>query len=204
MAERATRPTLVLASASPRRRELLTRLGLDPVVRPADLDETPHPDEDPVDLVRRLAASKARAVARTDAAADPTVGGEVVLAADTEVALDGRSLGKPRDDDHAAAMLRALSGRTHTVVTGVATASAAGVEVAHVVTEVTFATLGDRDIAWYVATGEPRDKAGAYALQGAGGALVERIDGSASNVIGLPLAETVALLRGAGIELLAR
>jgi septum formation protein len=188
--------TLVLASASPRRRQLLASLGLDPVVRPADVDETPQADEAPVALVRRLATTKASTVARADA--------EVVLAADTEVALDGRSLGKPRDDDHAAAMLRSLAGRTHPVVTGIAVASAGGVEVAHVATEVTFSALSDEDIAWYVGTGEPMGKAGAYAIQGAGAVLVERIDGSASNVVGLPLAETVALLRRAGFEPLRR
>jgi septum formation protein len=185
---------LVLASASPRRRELLARLGLDPVIRPADIDETPSPGEDPHDLVVRLAAAKAAtSLARGDAQ-------DLVLAADTEVVLDGQVLGKPRDRDDAARMLRRLAGRSHEVVTGVAVRRCGTARTTRVTTEVRFRPLCDAEIAWYVATGEPEDKAGAYALQGAGAALVERIDGSDTNVIGLPLAETVTLLRQVGMD----
>jgi septum formation protein len=196
-------PRLVLASGSPRRRELLARLGLAPVVRPTDIDETPLPDEDPIALVRRLAAGKARAGSAGPAGAAGVEGRgdtEVVLAADTVVVLGAEVLGKPRDASDAAAMLRALSGRTHEVTTGVAVRSPAGERVIHVTTAVTFRPLLDTEVGWYVATGEPLDKAGAYGLQGAGAVLVERVEGSDTNVIGLPLAETVELLRGAGLD----
>jgi septum formation protein len=188
-----TRPTLVLASASPRRAELLARLGLHPVIRPAHVDETPHPDEPPTDLVVRLAATKAAAVAtdRDD---------EVVLAADTEVVADGRVLGKPRDREDAATMLRTLSGRTHEVITGLAVQRGTTARLAQVTTRVTFRALTDAEVGWYLRTGEPDDKAGAYALQGAGAVLVARIEGSDTNVIGLPLAEAVDLLRAAGFD----
>jgi septum formation protein len=189
-------PTLVLASASPRRRDLLRRLGLDPALRPVDLDETPHDVEPPHDLVVRLAAAKAAA------GTDRGEGDEVVLAADTEVVLDGTVLGKPVDDADAAAMLRRLNGRTHEVVTGLAVRRGEIARLATVTTAVTFRHLTDDEIAWYVATGEPSGKAGAYALQGAGAVLVASIAGSDTNVIGLPLAETVALLREVGLDLL--
>jgi septum formation protein len=191
-------PTLVLASASPRRAELLARLGLDPVVRPAGLDESVHPDEPPADLVARLAAAKAAASAAAGEPGDD----EVVLAADTEVVIDGRVLGKPRDRDDAHAMLRALSGRSHEVITGIAVQRGDTSRIAQVTTAVTFRDLSDAEIAWYLATGEPDDKAGAYGLQGAGAVLVERLAGSDTNVIGLPLAETVVLLRQVGFEAL--
>jgi septum formation protein len=187
---------LVLASASPRRRELLGRLGLDPLVRPADIDETPRPGEDPHELVVRLASAKAAASGDGHAGAPD----EVVLAADTEVVLDGQVLGKPRDRDDAARTLRRLAGRVHEVVTGVAVRRGGTARATRVTTEVRFRPLSDVEIAWYVATGEPDDKAGAYGLQGAGAALVDRIDGSDTNVIGLPLAETVALLRNVGFD----
>jgi nucleoside triphosphate pyrophosphatase len=179
---------LVLASASPRRRELLERIGVAFEVRPADLDETPRAGEEPSTLARRLAADKARAVA---ADAD----GAWVLGADTVVDLDGVTFGKPADDVDAGRMLRTLAGRTHLVHTGVAVCRPDGTLVTEVVTtSVTFAELSDEVIAWYVATGEPADKAGAYGLQGIGGALVERIDGSVSNVLGLPLTTVRRLL----------
>jgi septum formation protein len=186
-------PELVLASASPRRAELLARLGLTPEVRPSHVDETVLPGEAPADTVVRLARAKAVAAARDD---------EVVLAADTEVVLDGRVLGKPADREDASAMLRSLAGRRHEVTTGLAVVRGARVEVDRVTTIVTFRPLTDAEIAWYLATGEPDGKAGGYALQGAGAALVERIDGSDTNVIGLPLAETVTLLRRVGLDLL--
>jgi septum formation protein len=182
---------LTLASQSPRRRELLAGLGLALEVRPARTDETPRAGEAPRDYVRRVAREKARAVT-----------GAVVLAADTTVALGGEIFGKPEDDADAARMLRALAGRSHEVLTGVCVRTAAGAEREVVVaTEVAFAPLSGEEIAWYVATGEPRDKAGAYAIQGAAGAFVSAVRGSVSNVIGLPLAETLALLRAAGLPL---
>jgi septum formation protein len=195
--EDTRRLRLVLASSSPRRRELLGRLGLEPAVRPADVDETPRRGEAPVDLVVRLASSKAAASA---ARREPGDLEEVVLAADTEVVLDGRVLGKPRDRDDAARMLRWLAGRTHEVVTGVAVRRGGTARAVRVTTEVRFRELSDAEIAWYVATGEPDGKAGAYGLQGAGAVLVDRIDGSDTNVIGLPLAETVRLLRQVGLD----
>lgn len=182
---------LTLASQSPRRRELLAGLGLSLEVRPARTDETPRAGEAPRDYVGRVAREKARAVR-----------GTVVLAADTTVALGGDIFGKPEDDADAARMLRALAGRSHEVLTGVCVRSAASGEREVVVaTEVAFAPLSDDEIAWYIATGEPRDKAGAYAIQGVAGAFVSAVRGSVSNVIGLPLAETLALLRAAGLPL---
>jgi septum formation protein len=186
----------VLASGSPRRRELLGQLGLSFVVMSPDVDETPLGHEDPRRYVARLAAAKAGAVARR---ADAS--GAAVLAADTTVELDGRILGKPADGADAARMLHALAGRDHEVHSGVALAHDGHVHVLTVTTTVSFAPLGPDEIAWYVATREPMDKAGAYALQGIGGAFVVAVHGSVSNVIGLPLVETLGLLTGAGITL---
>lgn len=201
-------PALVLASGSPRRAELLARIGLHPAVRVTDVDETVLAGEAPGDTVVRLA--RAKAIAGRDAA-DRDVAGreaadrdEVVLAADTEVVLDGRVLGKPLDGDDAARMLRALSGRQHEVTTGLAAVRGGQVVTDRVTTTVRFRPLTDTEIGWYLATGEPAGKAGGYALQGAGAALVERLDGSDTNVIGLPLADTVLLLRAVGFEPLAR
>lgn len=185
-------PVLTLASQSPRRRELLGALGFPLEVRPAHADETPHPGEGPAAYARRVAQEKARAVA-----------GEVVLAADTTVAVDGEILGKPRDDADAARMLRRLSGRTHEVISAVCLRRpAVRLEFdAVTTTRVEVAALDERTIAWYVATGEPRDKAGAYAVQGLFGAFVRGVAGSVTGVIGLPLDETLALLRRAGYPL---
>ena len=186
--------TVVLASASPRRHELLTRTGVPFVVRSPDIDESPLDGEPPVDYVRRLASAKASAI---DAAA-----GELVIAADTTVDLDSRILGKPIDDREAAEMLRQLSGRTHRVHTGVAV-SADGRQFVEVCTTlVTFVALADSVIEWYIATGEPMGKAGAYALQGAGAALVSSVHGSVSNVIGLPMHVVLELAARGGIDLL--
>ncbi|HYD43006.1 MAG TPA: Maf family protein [Anaeromyxobacter sp.] len=188
------RPRLILASQSPRRRELLAGLGIALEIRPARTDESVLPGESPRAYVARVAREKARAVS-----------GPVVLAADTAVVLGDAILGKPRDADDAARMLRALSGTRHEVLTAVCvrSADAAGVQEreALVATEVRFRALSDREIAWYVATGEPLDKAGGYALQGAGGALVDGVAGSVSGVVGLPLAESLALLADAGFPL---
>jgi septum formation protein len=174
---------LVLASGSPRRRELLAQLGLFFDVVPADVDETPLPGESPRDLVRRLAVAKATAV-----------DGDPVLAADTIVEVDGEILGKPLDAADARRMLGRLSGRSHHVHTGVAVRSGERVEVDVTTTIVTFVALTDGAVDWYLATGEPFDKAGAYAIQGAGGVFVETIRGSASNVVGLPIATVARLL----------
>lgn len=187
-------PTVVLASGSPRRLELLRRLGLDPEVRVAAVDEALRPGEAPAATVARLAAAKARAVEAPY--------GALVVAADTEVVLDGTVLGKPADDPEATAMLRSLSGREHVVLTGVhvrwGEREAAAVEE----TVVRFRGLGDDEVAAYVATGEPHDKAGGYGIQGAGGMFVERIEGSDTNVVGLPLATVVRLAAEVGVTLL--
>ena len=186
---------VVLASGSPRRHELLAQIGVAFTVRVPDIDESPLSDEKPSDYVRRLAFAKAAAV---DASPD-----ELVVAADTTVELDGQIFAKPVDAADAAAMLRHLSGRTHRVHTGVAV-RCDGRELAEVCTTlVSFVDLDDATIDWYVATGEPLDKAGAYALQGAGGALVRLVRGSVSNVIGLPLHLVVSLAEQLGVQLLA-
>jgi nucleoside triphosphate pyrophosphatase len=171
---------VVLASGSPRRREILTALGVAFDVQPADIDEAVQPGEAPLDYVRRLAASKAGAVA----AAQP---GRVVVAADTTVVIDGEILGKPAGIDEARAMARRLAGRTHQVLTGIAVAAGGAVLVDVETTHVTFSVLSDDLIEWYVAQSEPYDKAGGYALQGAAAAFVERVDGNVANVIGLPV-----------------
>lgn len=175
------------------------------------MDETPRPDEAAAELVVRLAGAKAAASAAVAAGAardgmgpgevgDAPGSDEVVLAADTVVTLDGVVLGKPRDRDDAATTLRRLAGRTHEVVTGVAAVRGPVSAVIRVTTAVTFRDLTDAEVAWYLATGEPDDKAGAYGLQGAGAVLVRRVEGSDTNVIGLPLAETVDLLRDVGFD----
>jgi septum formation protein len=184
---------LVLASASPRRSDLLRSVGLDFEVVPADIDESTRPGETPSEYVARLSTEKARVVA------ERVGGGAVVIAADTTVDVDGRILEKPMDDPDARRMLRLLSGRTHLVHTGVTVSRfpetrARGTATCVVETAVRFVELTDRAIDWYLATGEHAGKAGAYGIQGAAGAFVDRVDGSVTNVIGLPLAETLALL----------
>jgi septum formation protein len=192
--------SLVLASGSPRRRELLTGAGLKFAVRAADIDETPLDDEAPTAYVRRLSIEKAAASAASPLASVS----DVIIAADTTVEIDGLILEKPLDDDDAYGMLRRLSGRSHHAHTGVTVSVARnGARRSSsilVSTEVTFVALTDDMIDWYLATGEASDKAGAYGIQGAAGAFVERIDGSVTNVIGLPLAETLATLRNALAE----
>ena len=186
-----TSPRLVLASASPRRRELLARLHAGFVVRAAEVDETPRAGEAPEAMVLRLALEKARAAARED---------EIVLGADTVVAVDGEILGKPGDDATALAMLRRLSGRSHEVWTGVALVAAGRELVRACRTEVLFRRLGEQEMAAYVATGEPRDKAGAYGIQGGAAAFVERVEGDFTNVVGLPLPLVAELLAELGPE----
>jgi septum formation protein len=184
---------LVLASASPRRLELLRRLGLSPEVLPADVDESVQPGEEAFRYVERVAQEKAEVVA----AARP---GAIVLAADTAVVLSGEPLGKPSDRSDALGMLERHSGRSHDVLTAVAVIGPDAelhttIEVARVVMAET--TSAERR--WYVDTGEPLDKAGGYAVQGAGAVLVRRVEGDPTTVIGLPLGATVALLRAAGL-----
>lgn len=186
--------SLVLASASPRRRELLARLGLPFTVDASDDPETVDPDLPPERLVMAFAERKARAVAACHPAG-------LVIGADTEVALHGRVFGKPAGDADAARMLRALSGRAHEVWTGLVVLDAATgrIERHAVPSIVRFLELSDAEIAAYAATGEGRDKAGAYAIQGGGSALVEAIHGCWTNIVGLPLCETADLLRRYGV-----
>jgi len=179
---------LILASASPRRAELLRLAGFDFDVDPADVDETARDGESPADYVRRLASAKSAAVHGRRAEA------VVVLGADTAVVVDGLILGKPRDDGEAAAMLRRLGGRTHEVLTGVSLRNGRTELNAVVITRVTFGALSDADIAAYVASGEGRDKAGAYAIQGLASRFVPSIEGSYSNVVGLPVATVAELV----------
>ncbi len=192
---------LVLASASPRRRELLTQAGYEFQIHPAHIPEDPLPDEDPIAYVVRLAREKAEAVYRELAARNGNSGDALaVLGADTTVTLDNHILGKPENADDAARMLRMLSGRTHRVLTGVAVATAEGTEVAAEATAVQFLTVADAEIAAYVATGEPMDKAGAYAIQGRAARWIPRIEGCYFNVVGLPLALVTALLDARRIQ----
>ena len=223
---------LVLASASPRRRELLTQAGYSFTVHPAHIPEDPLPNEDPVAYVTRLAREKAQAVynelalkghdvksnekdalgsleasghdfsraesdskeARALAPAGSFSEVLTVLAADTTVTLDNQILGKPSNPADAARMLRLLSGRTHQVITGVALISATSTQIASETTAVTFLPISDDAIAAYIATGEPMDKAGAYAIQGRAARWIPRIEGDYFNVVGLPLALVSALL----------
>lgn len=188
--------TVVLASGSPRRLELLGRIGVEPVVRPADIDETPRPGEEPDATVARLARTKARTVEHGPE--------DLVVAADTEVVLAGGVLGKPADAGAATAMLRSLSGRVHRVITGVHVLHREREAAAVEETLVHVRDLTDEEIDAYVATGEPFGKAGAYAVQGAGGMFVERLEGSDTNVVGLPLATVVRLAADVGVTLLPR
>jgi septum formation protein len=192
---------LILASASPRRRELLAQVGYKFEVRPAHIPEDPLSGEDPIVYVTRLAREKAEAVFRDLAAASPKPGKNIaVLGADTTVTLDNTILGKPQDAADATRILRLLSGRSHRVITGVALASAEGTEVAAEATAVQFLTLSDVEIAAYIATGEPMDKAGAYGIQGHAARWIPRIEGCYFNVMGLPLALVCSLLEACRIQ----
>jgi septum formation protein len=187
-------PFLVLASASPRRAELLRTAGIRFEVVAADVDERQHDGEDAEAYVRRLATAKATHVAAAHR-------GRPVLGADTTVVVDGEVLGKPRDAAEAASMLRRLSGRSHNVLTGVCLIGADGrTEAAVASTTVEFRPLTAAEIATYVASGEPMDKAGAYAIQGGAGPFVTRIDGDYDNVVGLPVALIQAMCRGGRIQ----
>ena len=200
-------PSVVLASSSPRRRDLLMALGLSPEIVPADIDETPQPGEKPAELVERLARAKAEAV--VGRVSTPSL----VIAADTVIDLDDVVLGKPVDRADAAATLRSLSGRPHRCLTGMAVALPAAdpdgearIEVGVEITDVWMRTIDDDEIAWYVASGEADGKAGSYAIQGLASLFVDRIEGSYHNVVGLPTAALDRLTRSAGwpLRLLAQ
>lgn len=187
-------PRLVLASASPRRRDILAALGIDFTVRAADVDEVPLAAESAADMVLRLAAAKAAAVERD---AD-----EIVLGADTAVVLGDRSFAKPGSEAEALSMLVALSGELHHVLTGVAVLGPDGMTTALSSTEVRFRDIDPDEARRYWHSGEPEGKAGSYAIQGLGGMFVEQLSGSYSGVVGLPVFETTRLLEQAGIEVL--
>jgi septum formation protein len=187
-------PPILLASSSPRRREILASLGLRFETRAADVDETLLPGESAAAAAERLARAKAGKVAKEMPDA-------FVVGADTLVVLDGAALGKPRDRADARRMLSALAGRTHDVVTGVACARGGRVVSGRETTRVVFAPMTTSEIETYSASGEPDDKAGAYALQGIGALFVERVEGSSSNVVGLPVRLFYRLAAELGVDL---
>ena len=182
---------LILASASPRRRDLLTQIALPHTVRPAHIDETLYENEDPLAYVRRLAFQKAACIAE----AEPH---GTILAADTTVVLDSRILNKPANLNEALHMLNALAGRTHHVHTGIAVVHAGNTRTHVETTAVTFTGIPDTELTAYLATGDSLDKAGAYGIQGYAARWISRIEGDFFNVVGLPLAATLRLLRKAG------
>ncbi len=187
------REPLHLASSSPRRREILSALGLEFTCAGADVDERRRDNEPAADMVRRLAIAKARAALPRDG---------VVLAADTAVALSERVFGKPTSETDALDMLMALSGQTHHVVTGIAVAAADSLEAVVAQSEVVFRDIDPAEAAVYWQSGEPRDKAGGYAIQGLGGLFVRELRGSYTGVVGLPVFETAQLLQLAGIDVM--
>ncbi len=190
---RGAAPRVILASQSPRRRELLTLVGIAHEMMPADINEAVRVGEDPAAYTERLAREKAAVIAARHPEA-------IVIAADTTVVVDGEILGKPADAAAARAMIRRLAGRSHTVLTAIAVARG-GEEVSGVESvQVTFRALTDDEIARYVATGEPMDKAGAYGIQGWGATIVERVDGDYFSVMGLGLRRLVALFAELGVE----
>jgi septum formation protein len=191
--------TLILASASPRRRELLTQAGYRYEIQPSSIPESRRPGEDAIRFATRLAREKAEEVF---ARHQPSITPLMVLGADTVVVCDGEVMGKPADAADATRMLLLLSGRTHQVVTGVAVVWGLGsAEVAAELTQVTMHTLSPQEVADYVASGEPMDKAGAYAIQGYAGRWIPRIHGCYFNVVGLPLALVTSLLEGAELRM---
>jgi len=192
--------SIYLASRSPRRAELLQQVGIDFDVLPSDIDESILPGEPPETYVMRLAGSKAAVGLANMQQAN--LQQRPILAADTTVCVDGTILGKPENDDDAHTMLKRLSGRWHEVHTALALVSATGIEAVLSTTRVELMSLSDETIVAYIASGEPRDKAGAYGIQGLAGTFIKRIEGSYSGVMGLPIFETAQLLRNAGIKLL--
>jgi septum formation protein len=193
----SSKPLIYLASASPRRSALLTQIGVAHEVRPVDVDERAQPAEQPHDYVRRVALLKAQTLRERLDVAERSL----VLGSDTAVVLDGEILGKPSDEHDCARMLRLLSGRTHQVFTAVALCGAEGCESEVSVNDVTFRTLSSEEITAYWRSGEPADKAGGYAVQGHAAVFIERIAGSYSAIMGLPLYETAQLLASAGVQL---
>jgi septum formation protein len=187
---------LILASASPRRRELLTQAGFTFRIHPAHIPEDPRPEEDPIAYVCRLAREKAEAVYKQLAPTEPDI---VVLGADTTVTIDREILGKPESVEDAARILRTLSGRTHRVITGVSLVSAERAETAAEVTAVQFLSVSAAEIDAYIATGEPMDKAGAYAIQGHAARWIPRIDGCYFNVVGLPISLVATMINAHGM-----
>jgi septum formation protein len=185
---------LILASASPRRRELLTQTGLKFTVAPANLNEDLLPEEAAAAYVQRLAEEKAQAVWNTHRSSDTSDDPLIVLGADTCVVCDGQILGKPVNTPDARRMLELLSGRTHAVLTGLAAVTGKKIVRDVEVTQVTFNQLTDAEIAQYISSGEPLDKAGAYAIQGYAARWIPRIEGCYFNVVGLPIARTITLL----------
>jgi septum formation protein len=188
---------LILASASPRRRELLTQAGFSFDVESIPVNEDPRPHEDPIHLVKRLAREKTEAVFNAQQKRPTTDDPLLALGADTVVVCDHEILNKPVDDADAARMLRLLAGRTHQVITGVCLISPLGIEVAAETTRVTMLTLSEEEILAYVATREPMDKAGAYAIQGHAGRWIPRIVGCYFNVVGLPVALVNTMIESA-------
>jgi septum formation protein len=179
-------PTIILASASPRRAELLRAAGINFTIRVADVDESLWLDETPQAYVARLAQTKALAVAQLD---------EIVLGADTTVVIGHEIAGKPINIDDAKCMLRMLSGQWHEVLTGVSLVRNREITTEVAVTRVKFAMMSEAEIEWYTTSGEPDDKAGAYAIQGLASRFIERIEGSYSNVVGLPLETVYRMLK---------
>jgi septum formation protein len=192
MAGTVTRPRVILASASPRRRELLRLIGVEHEVRPSNIDETMHVGETPRGHAERLAREKAQTLHATNADA-------VIIGSDTIVVVDNDVLGKPADRAQAAAMLRRLSGRSHVVITAVAVCWGEQLVCEAEEVEVTFRALSDREIEQYIDTGEPMDKAGAYGIQGYGATIVERVNGDYFAVMGLPLNRLTRLARELGL-----
>jgi septum formation protein len=190
-------PKIYLASRSPRRGELLRQIAVDFEVLPSDIDESVLPGESPENYVQRLAREKA--ISCTQAILRRGLHTMPVLAADTTVCADGEILGKPENDEHAALMLRMMSGRWHSVHTGVAVALGDRVEVLLSSTQVQMKALTEAEIATYIASGEPQGKAGAYGIQGLAGCFISRIEGSYSGVMGLPVFETAQLLTDFGV-----
>ena len=184
-------PRVILASQSPRRRELLTLVGITHEVRPADIDESYFAGEQPLGHAERLARGKAEAVHAPDA---------IVIGSDTIVVVDGDVLGKPKSKDDARVMLRRLSGRSHVVITAVAVAYHGELRSAVEQVDVTFRSLSDEEIDAYIETGEPMDKAGSYGIQGFGATIVERVNGDYFAVMGLPLNRLVRLIEGFGVR----
>jgi septum formation protein len=188
-------PKIVLASASPRRAEILLTVGWPFEMLPQDIDETRQPNENAVTYVERLALGKAEAAARQTS-------GSLVVGADTTVVIGNEILEKPRDHEDARRMLRRLSGQWHQVVTGVAVINSSESKIAHATTEVKFAVMSPSEIDWYVASDEPMDKAGAYAIQGPGSRFIEGIRGEYFNVVGLPVRLLYEMMQEHGVRTL--